>query len=536
MTKASNLVALRKIENLSGFVVNYLICGPFNEDNKLTSCKALNKNYLSCPEPDAAPRAGRQEGKNGPTWRTFAVRHGFTANLRYEYSKEGIVSYAAAYLYCPKAQPAKLLLGSDDGFKLYLNGRQVGYNHVHRGLGVDNDILDVNLKKGPNLLLLKIEHNFGAYEFCLRVTDPQGKPIKGLKAYLDHPRVKNPVNPVKQRTVSGYEYLGHKFVTTKQKLSFAAKAPAQYRNWRKKFLAQYKALLGPFPKDCPLRPQITEDVPVENFRRKRLLIDFEPGFSIPCFLTVPKKIKKGQKLPAVLCLHGHGNGKADMMGLSLDTPDEQEWSRPYAMALHAARRGYITISPDFLPFGERIGQTSPFGITDPCSAEFCWAQAVGLVPTTLNIHTVRRCIDYLYQLPNVDNKRIAAMGHSFGGYMTTMTTAVEPRIKVAAISGFVGTVAQDYGKTYSCGSQVIPGLFKYGDLADIVCTMAPRPVLLISGMYDSCSPFPFASAAFKKIKKAYTAAGVPEKTKRFTFPGGHLFQPEAALDWLEKWL
>ena len=539
MAQHNKTVPLKKVESLPGFVTHWLLCGPFNEKGKLSSCRAMKKDYLSAGggENQVRPKAGMQLGDRGPAWQAYAVREGFIVNLARFYSTEGIVSYAVAYLDCPKAQPGKIWLGSDDGFNLILNGKGIAFNDVHRGLGVDSDIFEVKLKKGVNVILLKVEHSFGAYEFCLRVTDPNGKTIKGLRSCLDHPRVQHPVDATKTRTTSGYDYISHKFSEAKLKLAFNAKSPEQYKSWRKIFLSQYKSLLGDFPSSSPLRPEVTEDVTVENFHRKRVLIDLEPGFSVPCFVTIPKGVKKDRTSPAILCLHGHGGGKRDMVGLDLGSSAEASWSAPYAMALHAARKGYITISPDFLAFGERLDAGKPLGKSqDPCPAEFAWGQMAGVLPTNVNVWTVKRCIDYLEQLPEVDSRRIAAMGHSFGGYMTTMTTAVEPRIKVAVISGFIVTMAAYYGRTWTCGSQVVNNLLHYGDLSDIACTFAPRPTLIISGKYDCVTPFPFAVAAFKKIKKAFDLAGAPEKTSQFIFPGDHVFQPDAALDWLNKWL
>jgi dienelactone hydrolase len=527
---------LRKIENLPGFVTHWLLCGPFNENSKLSGCRALKKDYLN-GEDSARPRAGQRVGGDGPAWRPFAIRHGFIANLRLFYSSPGIVSYALAYLLSPRAQPARIWLGSDDGFLLFLNGERIAARDIHRGLGVDSDSFGVKLKKGVNVMLMKVEQDFGAYEFCLRVTGPAGKGIPGLRSYLDHPRVKNPVDPARARTVSGYDYLNHKFASAGLSLAFRAKTPAQFKSWKRKFLAKYKNLLGPLPKSCPLKPQITEEITIEKYFRRRVLIDFEPGFSIPCFVTVPKRIPKGHTLPAVLCLHGHGGGKRDMVGELLGTPHEASWSEPYAIALHAARAGYITISPDFLAFGERLGARNMYGEgQDPCPAQFAWGQMAGVLPTAVNIATVKRCIDYLQQLPEVDSRRIAAVGHSFGGYMTTMSTAIERRIKVAVISGFMMTSAAYQGRPWTCGSQVVGGLLQYGDLSDIACTFVPRPTLIITGKYDDVTPFPFAEAACKKIKKAYRVAGVPDKTSQFVFPGDHIFQPEAALEWLDTWL
>ena len=539
MAPTKGLTSLRKIENLPGFVVNFLLAGPFNVDQKTSSCKAFDKDFLSLcgGETSVSPKAGQRIDGSDVRWKPHGIRHGMTANLRNEYAGQSIVVYASVYLDCPKSQTAQIRLGSDDGIKVWLNDALVWKNHTHRGLGIDNDIFEVKLKKGTNKLLLKIEQSFGAHEFCLRLADTAGNAIKGLRAYFDHPKVKNPCNPLKSRTTNAYEYLAYKYASASMKLTLKAKTSSQYKIWRKDFLSEYKNLLGPFPKKCLLKPEITEDIGVENFRRKKILLDLEPGFSIPCYLTLPKKIEKKQKLSAILCLHGHGDGKSEMLGLNLGTSDEKPWHEPGAIALHAARAGYVTISPDFLAFGERGGISSPFGEgVDPCLAQYSWGQTTGLIPTTLNIHAIRRCIDYLLTLPFIDKNRIAAVGHSHGGYITTMATAVEPRIKTAVISGFMQTHAGALGKSWECGSQVVPNLFNYGDLADLACTFTPRPLLLISGLYDSCAPAPFAFAAFKKIKKAYALAGCPEKAELFTFPGEHLFQPQAALEFLERYL
>ena len=517
---------LRRVESLSGFVTTWLLCGPFNQDGELSSCKALKKDFLG-GEANAWPRAGS-------TWHSHVERHGFIVNLSRFYSARGIVSYAAAYLDCPKTQPARILLGSDDGFLLYLNGARVGGADVHRGLGVDSDSFDVKLKKGANRILLKIEQDFGAYEFCLRVTGPGGNAVRGLRAFRDHPGAKRTDGHGRARTISSYDYLAHKWATAEHELAFRATTLPQYRNWKKKFIARLKALIGPVPRPCPLRPEITEDIPVENFRRRRVLLDLEPGFAFPCYVTVPKK---GTGLPALLCLHGHGGGKRDMVGALLGTEHEAYFSEPYAIALHAARKGYVTISPDFLAFGERKGAKDTYGEgQDPCPAQLAWGQMAGVLPTAVNIAAVKRCIDFLQQMPEVDGRRIAAAGHSFGGYMTTMATAIEPRIKVAVISGFMMTSAAYHGRIWNCGSQVVPGLLQYGDLSDIACTFAPRPALVITGKYDCVTPFPFADAACKKIQRAYDVAGVPERAGQHVFDGDHVFQPDAAMDWLERWL
>ena len=72
-------------------------------------------------------------------------------------------------------QNAELLLGSDDGFAIWLNGEQVGAGlEIGRAVLVDSDRFPVRLRKGPNLLLVKVTQIGGEWGFCVR--------FRGLRA------------------------------------------------------------------------------------------------------------------------------------------------------------------------------------------------------------------------------------------------------------------------------------------------------------------------------------------------------------------
>ena len=84
---------------------------------------------------------------------------------------EMVVVYALTYIYSPRAATVPFLLGSDDGAKVFLNGKE-----IHRFLAVrvaapDQDRIPLALKEGWNALLLKIENNYGGYNFYARVID-----------------------------------------------------------------------------------------------------------------------------------------------------------------------------------------------------------------------------------------------------------------------------------------------------------------------------------------------------------------------------
>ncbi len=77
--------------------------------------------------------------------------------------------YALTVLDSSVDQDAELLLGSDDGFAVWLNGSPVGANlDVWRWAQPDSDRFPVRLKKGRHVLLVKITQMSGEWGFCVR--------------------------------------------------------------------------------------------------------------------------------------------------------------------------------------------------------------------------------------------------------------------------------------------------------------------------------------------------------------------------------
>lgn len=119
--------------------------------------------------------------------------------------------------------------------------------------------------------------------------------------------------------------------------------------------------------------------------------------------------------PAVLISHGRG-GSAGSFGLQ--------------KAREMVSWGFVCIAPDYTHAGPAMGGKgkgpgtkvrAPAG--DPgASAE--------------NLRRAKACVDLLVKMPEVDPKRLAAYGHSMGGFVTIGLAAKEPeRLKAAAITG-----------------------------------------------------------------------------------------------------
>ena len=91
---------------------------------------------------------------------TMLVNIGMTENT----DLNDFTSYALITLKSQKDQPnVTMRVGSDDSIKVWLNGEVVWSNATNRGLNDTLDIFPVNLKKGDNLLLVKVSEGKGIW-------------------------------------------------------------------------------------------------------------------------------------------------------------------------------------------------------------------------------------------------------------------------------------------------------------------------------------------------------------------------------------
>lgn len=100
----------------------------------------------------------------------------------------GRATHCAAYMRCAiqsdDKRPVRLHVGSDDGVKLWLNGRVVHKNNVARPLTAGQDRVDVILEPGWNELLMKVTQGGGDWAGHLRVTGLNDRPVDSLTAGL----------------------------------------------------------------------------------------------------------------------------------------------------------------------------------------------------------------------------------------------------------------------------------------------------------------------------------------------------------------
>lgn len=84
-----------------------------------------------------------------------------------------------------------LLLGSDDGVEVWLNGASVHRLNRARGLTLDEDRIPIRLKEGWNRLLIKVYQGKGGWGLGARLADQAGRAMTDLRydAWGDLPGV-----------------------------------------------------------------------------------------------------------------------------------------------------------------------------------------------------------------------------------------------------------------------------------------------------------------------------------------------------------
>jgi dipeptidyl aminopeptidase/acylaminoacyl peptidase len=148
-----------------------------------------------------------------------------------------------------------------------------------------------------------------------------------------------------------------------------------------------------------------------------------------------------------------------------------------------------------------------------------------------------KCIDYLQEREDVDAERIGAMGLSWGGTRTTFLSALDERVKAAYIICYL-TQFEHFAvrEANFCGSQFLAHIYRYGDVADVAGLIAPRPLLIESGIYDTCFPVEPVLRAHDHLRRVYRAAGADENLHTDLFVGGHQFHGPSARAFFEQYL
>jgi dienelactone hydrolase len=310
---------------------------------------------------------------------------------------------------------------------------------------------------------------------------------------------------------------------------------SECRAFQEQFRSKLKERLGPFQPPQSWNTRILSSVALEGYRRDELLLEAEAQPALPMYLLVPDAARQRRR-PCVLALHGHGEfghhaiaGRDDLPGVAKAiTAANYDYGRQLTL------RGYLVACPCFTPFGDRLGNRETYKQRDPCDDVFLRLMALGRVLMGENLRDALWALNHLLRQEQADAERMACVGLSLGGRMAMLTTALEPRIRVAVISGALNVMQERLAQPYSCGAQIIPGMLQFGDVPEIGALIAPRSVVWEMGSRDNLVKPSWAAEAINRMRKAYHALRADDRLTIDRFEGGHQWHGVVGYEVLER--
>ena len=159
------------------FIKEWLVLGPFfPEDLETDFLASVNGETLANPKPgDTVTTA---EGKT-LTWTVYRSQENIVNLLDAVGNHQEAVCYAFCLLESDMDGDGEILVGSDDGVVVFLNGQRVHTQIVRRPLIADEDRVTVSLRPGKNRCLIKVSNRFGNWALATRVLPPTRAVIAG---------------------------------------------------------------------------------------------------------------------------------------------------------------------------------------------------------------------------------------------------------------------------------------------------------------------------------------------------------------------
>lgn len=112
---------------------------------------------------------------------SFRVIHELPGNqidLREQVAdQENALVYAYAEVTVDDPTKVQIRFGSDDGAQVFLNGKQIHEQRVHRAWREGRDLIDVTLQSGVNRFLVKVDQAGGEWALSFDICDADGWPL-----------------------------------------------------------------------------------------------------------------------------------------------------------------------------------------------------------------------------------------------------------------------------------------------------------------------------------------------------------------------
>jgi dienelactone hydrolase len=319
------------------------------------------------------------------------------------------------------------------------------------------------------------------------------------------------------------------------RLTFRAADKPSAEAWQKELRGKLTELLGGFPDKTPLKAQTIETKERSGFRREKFTIETRPGVRAIGYLLTPSNAKT--PLATVVCVPGHGRGVDDIVGID-ENGNEREDKPGYQhdFAIQVVEHGMAAVAIEPMAFGwRRDKRTSEKGESaSACQPAAGSALLLGETMIGWRVWDTMRTIDWIETRPELDKNRIGCMGISGGGTCTLFTSALDQRIKVAMVSGYLNTFRDSIMSLSHCIDNYVPGILNWAENYDVAGLIAPRYLFSEGGNHDPIFPLHATQESFARVKKVYEVFGVPDRAKQEIFEGKHEFHGVGGIPFVAK--
>ena len=255
-----------------------------------------------------------------------------------------------------------------------------------------------------------------------------------------------------------------------------------------------------------------------GFRYENLLFESHPGWEVNATLYLPAK--GSGPWPAVVVSVGHSGKQFESYQLPC-----QYFARAGLAALVFDPPGVA---------GEKQTGNDHFDDGVRC-------YLTGDTSSRYFVGDALRAMDYLASRPDIDTSHgFACTGVSGGGHTSVYADLLDDRVTAIAPSCCMAPqLSLVLERSYSsCPETLMIGRLQDGiDDSDLLCALAPRPLLLMAGSGDEVYRVEDSSALAESVRKFYTQSGSPQQFTYFEDESGHaysLVQARLFVGWLRQ--
>jgi dienelactone hydrolase len=339
----------------------------------------------------------------------------------------------------------------------------------------------------------------------------------------------------------------------KAKLTFPMAWSPQVKDlpaWRSAGRARLWELTLQAPDNTPFQPQVIAETDRGSYVARQVVFNLSAESRVRALMLVPKG---AGPFPAALMLHDHGGkfdiGKEKAIQPWGDTPQDaarlassQAWADKHFSGRYPgdalARRGYVVLAVDALGWGDRGPLTGDVQQALAANAFNLGSSLAGIMAAE-----DARAAAFLAAQPQVDKRRVAAIGFSMGAFRAWQVAALSDAVTAVVAANWMATTeglmvpGNNQLRGSSAWNMLHPGLLRYMDFPDVASLAAPKPALFFAGEADRLFPAASVRTAFGKMEKVWRAWGAQDRFEARMLPGGHVFpqqEQDAAFDWLER--